>query len=270
VKLYAFIHPLRRRTLLVAAVVVAAGAAAAAFPIALQRSDGASVSQTARKGWILHEKIEIKHVPYAGAGRYILSVEEKWVADTPTRSYRATVGWSEKPVEVGGDITGGEAYDPKTKAIYSDRASRVGFPDPTDYYRQARALGTQLVIGRTQIDGSAVEKVVVKAAVVDGIVFYVDRTTNRVVRFDAPGLPLKQPGGGGGTACSFRYGVPSTTVMRVLVHEYLKPTEARLRQLDLEAQHPNANHQPTAAMPTQLRQRLHPSCGSSEQQSALP
>jgi hypothetical protein len=251
---------------MVAVVVIAAAAVVA---LALRSSGGATVSQTVRRGWILHEKIEVTHVPYAGAGRYIRSVEEKWVADAPTRSYRATMGWSAMPVEIGGDRTGGEAYDPDTKTIYADPVGRVGFPDPTDYYRQARALGTPRVIGQAQIDGTAVEKVTVANEAFDGMVFYLDRTTNRVVRLDTPGLPLKQPGAASGSACSFRYGTPSTSVIRVLVYEYLKPTEARLRQLDLEAQHPHANHQPATAMPRQFRQRLHPSCGS-QQQPALP
>lgn len=253
--------------LLVAATVILAVAATTAVLLTM-RGDSSSVSATPRAGWILHERIEIKHVPFAGAGHYVTAVEEQWIQDTPERRFRASVGWSDRPIEVGGDASGRSAFDPKTKTIYHDTTTQVGVPDPTEYYREAAATGATSVEGSTKIDGKTVDKVTVNNAFFAGMIFFVDRDTGRVVRFESPGLPLTQPRGKKGGACSYQAGQPSTTVMRVLAYEYLKPTPERLQQLDLQSRHPNASTAPASAMPESFRQRLHPSCGRS--QPSLP
>jgi hypothetical protein len=263
----------RKRRILFAAVVLVGAALAAGIYFAFVRGDrsltGADVPRPAatfHKGWIFHQRRELTMVPYAGAGHYVHLVTESWKETSPpyrSRDLTYPAYWAGTRVEMGASGRERYAYDPLSKTIYeSSSASAGSFADPAARNRQMIESGRWKVAKRTTIDGRPVMRI---DNAIPTVVYYVDAQTYELVRIESQGYPLKQRGTPKPPTCSYSISpeTPATkTVDKLLTYEYLPPTKANEKLLDIQKQHPSAPTAPAKSMPKQFKSVVDPpGCG---------
>lgn len=231
---------------------------------------------TPRAGWIFHERVQIRLVPYPGAGHYTTQTRERWwVVDDVCRSrdiYYPML--SMKPVESSVDERAGSirvsVYDPSTQTAYSGPSDTCGSTgvekgDAAQRFRQQVEQGVWRRVGTTRIRGRLAYEIV-PASQLDKTVMYVDAETYAPLRWVTPGFSLTQRGGPQKQSChsnEIAQHPLSKTTYDVLEYEYLPPTPENLRLLSTEQNRKIKQTKQLAMLPPKLKDPLalcgHPS-----------
>jgi hypothetical protein len=264
-----------RRFVVAAAVLLAAGLVVGIYFGLIRGGDlfgagsggPAAPSAVYHRGWILHERHELKIVPYAGAGHYVKLISESWKQSSrPYRRRELTYPalWNDARVERSRSELDRYAYDPKTNTIFEDpyedpHSPGAGFIDPAQKARRMIESGQWKVAKTTGANGTPLLLFNDPAV---GMKILFDAKTYVPLRVESLGFPLnqrrsQQPG----PTCSFQESPqlpPSTTVDRTLTYEYLPPTKDNEKLVDIQQQHPSARTAPAKQMPKRFESIVNP------------
>jgi hypothetical protein len=225
-------------------------------------------SLTFHKGWIFHQRQVVRQVPYPGAGHYSTFIEERWAETTPPyrQRWRTRVLYHDRATTLEMGTGGGKlyAYDPTGQTVYSadGAVGGRGFVDPAEANHLAIRSHRWKVSRTAHIRGR--KMLVLENTPVPGITRYIDASSFVLTREVAPSAPLMQPGGRKvkDPCAGFVDSDDAETTTDTVVYEYLSPTPAHRKLVEVTAQHPDVRHAPSSEMPTGFRKEVFsPSCG---------